>query len=137
LSLLRCRSGTGEKCFFAKHPWSGLSRVVQRVDVGEAEPMLALDSLEGLMSLVQAGVVEIHPGARGPTVSTAGPADIRPRSGEDVPWSAVIAAAGAVRADSNRAGCKALSKRRWKGLHVVVPVEPSAGWRKRNLLRPP
>src|SRR5262249_30028707 len=31
LSLLRCPSGTGEKCFFAKHPWSGLSRVVQRV----------------------------------------------------------------------------------------------------------
>src|SRR5262249_54554614 len=61
LSLLRCPSGTGEKCFFAKHPWAGLSRVVKHVDVGEKEPMLALDSAAGLMSLAQAGVVEIHP----------------------------------------------------------------------------
>ena len=26
LSLLRCPSGTHEKCFFAKHPWNGLER---------------------------------------------------------------------------------------------------------------
>ncbi len=130
LSLLRCPSGTGEKCFFAKHPWSGLSRVVQRVDVGEAEPMLALDSLEGLMSLVQAGVVEIHPwGSRADRLDRPDRLIFDLDPGEDVPWSAVITAAGAVRSRLESHGLKSFVKTSGgKGLHVVVPVEPSAGW---------
>jgi bifunctional non-homologous end joining protein LigD len=130
LSLLRCPSGTGEKCFFAKHPWSGLSRVVQRVDVGEAEPMLALDSLEGLMSLVQAGVVEIHPwGSHADRLDRPDRLIFDLDPGEDVPWSAVITAAGAVRDRLQSHGLKSFVKTSGgKGLHVVVPVEPSAGW---------
>src|SRR5258708_3843272 len=130
LSLLRCPSGTGEKCFFAKHPWSGLSRVVQRVDVGEEEPMLALDSLAGLMSLVQAGVVEIHPwGSRADRLDRPDRLIFDLDPGEDVPWSAVITAAGAVRGRLESLGLKSFVKTSGgKGLHVVVPVEPSAGW---------
>jgi bifunctional non-homologous end joining protein LigD len=130
LSLLRCPSGTGAKCFFAKHPWSGLSRVVQRVDVGEAEPMLALDSLEGLMSLVQAGVVEIHPwGSRADHLDRPDRLIFDLDPGEDVPWSAVITAARAVRGRLESRGLKSFVKTSGgKGLHVVVPVEPSAGW---------
>ena len=130
LSLLRCPSGTGEKCFFAKHPWSGLSRVVQRIDVGEAESMLALDSLEGLMSLVQAGVVEIHPwGSRADRLDRPDRLIFDLDPGEDVPWSAVITAAGAVRSRLESHGLKSFVKTSGgKGLHVVVPVEPSAGW---------
>src|SRR5207237_818019 len=45
LSLLRCPSGTAEKCFFAKHAWAGLSDRVQRVNVGERQPMLAIQDL--------------------------------------------------------------------------------------------
>ncbi len=130
LSLLRCPSGTGEKCFFAKHPWSGLSQVVQRVDVGEAEPMLALDSLEGLMSLVQAGVVEIHPwGSRADRLDRPDRLIFDLDPGEDVPWSAVITAAGAVRGRLQSHGLQSFVKTSGgKGLHVVVPVELSAGW---------
>jgi bifunctional non-homologous end joining protein LigD len=130
LSLLRCPSGTGEKCFFAKHPWSGLSRVVQRVDVGEAEPMLALDSLEGLMSLVQAGVIEIHPwGSRADRLDRPDRLILDLDPGEDVPWSAVITAAGEVRRRLESRGLKSFVKTSGgKGLHVVVPVEPSVGW---------
>ena len=61
LSLVRCPSGASEKCFFAKHAWQGLSDAVQGVDVGEKEQMLALNNLEGLIDLVQASVLEIHP----------------------------------------------------------------------------
>jgi bifunctional non-homologous end joining protein LigD len=130
LSLLRCPSGTGEKCFFAKHPWSGLSGVVQRVDVGEAEPMLTLDSLAGLMSLVQAGVVEIHPwGSRADRLDRPDRLIFDLDPGEDVPWSAVITAAGAVRRRLESRGLKSFVKTSGgKGLHVVVPVEPSANW---------
>ncbi len=130
LSLLRCPSGTGEKCFFAKHPWSGLSGAVQRVDVGETEPMLTLDSLAGLMSLVQAGVVEIHPwGSRADRLDRPDRLIFDLDPGEDVPWGDVIAAAGAVRSRLESRGLKSFVKTSGgKGLHVVVPVEPSAGW---------
>jgi bifunctional non-homologous end joining protein LigD len=131
LSLLRSPSGINEKGFFAKHPWSGLSNVVQRVDVGEKEPMLALDSPAGLMSLVQAGVVEIHPwGSRADHLEQPDRLIFDLDPGEDVPWSAVIAAAAEVRGRLETLGLKSFVKTSGgKGLHVVVPIEPpAAGW---------
>jgi bifunctional non-homologous end joining protein LigD len=104
--------------------------VVQRVDVGEAEPMLTLDSLPGLMSLVQAGVVEIHPwGSRADRLDRPDRLIFDLDPGEDVPWSAVITAAGEVRRRLESRGLQSFVKTSGgKGLHVVVPVEPSAGW---------
>ena len=61
LSLVRCPSGLAKPCFYAKHAWKGVSDAILRIDVGEDEPMLAIQDLEGLIALVQAGVLEIHP----------------------------------------------------------------------------
>jgi bifunctional non-homologous end joining protein LigD len=130
LSLLRCPSGTAAKCFFAKHPWAGLSAVAQRIDVGEAEPMLAIADLAGLVSLVQAGVAEIHPwGSRADRLEQPDRLIFDLDPGEDVPWSAVIAAAHEVRERLAGLGLTSFVKTSGgKGLHVVVPVEPMAGW---------
>jgi bifunctional non-homologous end joining protein LigD len=130
LSLLRCPSGTSEKCFFAKHPWAGLDDSVGRIEVGEKEPMLVIDDLAGLINMVQAGVVEIHPwGSR--TTHLEQPDrlifDLDP--GDGVPWSATIAAAQEVRgrlADLDLVSFVKTSG--GKGLHVVVPVAPQAEW---------
>ena len=130
LSLLRCPSGVSEKCFFAKHGWHGLSNAVRRVDIGEKEKMLTLDSLDGLIDLVQAGVVEIHPW--GSTVARLEQPDrlifdLDP--GEEVPWSAVIEAAFDVRSRLAALGLASFVKTSGgKGLHVVLPVAPSVGW---------
>ena len=98
LSLLRCPSGTSAKCFFAKHPWAGLAKEVERVDVGVDEPMIAIDDLDGLLNLVQASVVEIHPwGSRVDRLDEPDRLIFDLDPGEDVPWSAVIAAAREVR----------------------------------------
>ena len=126
LSLLRCPSGTGAKCFFAKHPWQGLDASVRRIDTGDKEPMVAVDELAGLMCLVQAGVVEIHPW--GSTVDHLEQPDrlifdLDP--GENVPWTAVIEAARDVRDRLVALGLQSFVKTSGgKGLHVVVPVEP-------------
>jgi bifunctional non-homologous end joining protein LigD len=130
LSLVRHPSGVNEKGFFAKHAWHGLSNAVRRVDVGEKEKMLAIDSFDGLLELVQAGVVEVHPW--GSTLASLERPDrlifdLDP--GEDVPWSAVIAAALDVRAKLEEFGLRSFVKTSGgKGLHVVLPVEPSTGW---------
>jgi bifunctional non-homologous end joining protein LigD len=130
LSLLRCPSGTAEKCFFAKHPWAGLDANVGRVDVGEKEPMMVIEDLPGLLNMVQAGVVEIHPwGSRVETLEQPDRLIFDLDPGEDVPWSATIAAAHAVRARLEALGLTSFLKTSGgKGLHVVVPIAPAADW---------
>jgi bifunctional non-homologous end joining protein LigD len=130
LSLVRCPSGVAAKCFYAKHAWAGISEAVRRVDVGEEEPMLVIDDLAGLITLVQAGVIEIHPWGS-PFSHLEQPDrlifDLDP--GEDVPWGAVIDAAREVRARLDDLGLTSFVKTSGgKGLHVVVPVTPSADW---------
>jgi bifunctional non-homologous end joining protein LigD len=130
LSLLRCPSGTGAKCFFAKHPWQGLDDSVGRIDVGEKEPMLVIDDLSGLLNMVQAGVVEIHPwGSRIEHLEQPDRLIFDLDPGEGVPWSATIAAAKEVRSRLAALGLTSFLKTSGgKGLHVVVPVEPQAEW---------
>jgi bifunctional non-homologous end joining protein LigD len=130
LSLLRCPSGVGEQCFFARHPFAGLSKAVRQVDVGEEEPGMALDGVEGLLSLVQAGVVEIHPwGSRADDLDHPDRLIFDLDPGEGAPWDAVIAAAVDVRDRLHARGLTSFVKTTGgKGLHVVVPVEPKAGW---------
>jgi bifunctional non-homologous end joining protein LigD len=130
LSLLRCPSGTGAKCFFAKHPWQGLDKRVRRVDTGDKEPMLAIDDITGLISLVQAGVVEIHPW--GSTIDHLEQPDrlifdLDP--GENVPWEVVIDAAYDVRDRLAALGLQSFVKTSGgKGLHIVAPIQPEADW---------
>jgi bifunctional non-homologous end joining protein LigD len=131
LSVLRAPSGTDAKGFFAKHPWAGLSQdVVEFVDVGEKEPMIAIHDLAGLISLVQAGVVEIHPwGSRASHLDAPDRLIFDLDPGEDVPWTEVIYAAGDIREHLADLGLKSFVKTSGgKGLHVVVPVEPVVAW---------
>ncbi len=132
LSLKRCPSGVEEKGFFAKHAWAGLDAAVRRVDVGEKEPMLAIDGLAGLLSFVQAGVVEIHPwGSRADRLEEPDRLIFDLDPGEGVAWSAVIAAARTVRDRLAELGLTSFVKTSGgKGLHVVVPVEPTADWKR-------
>jgi bifunctional non-homologous end joining protein LigD len=130
LSLVRCPSGAAEKCFYAKHAWAGLSKALQRVDVGEEEKMLMLDGLDGMIDLVQASVLEIHPW--GSTFTHLEQPDrlifdLDP--GDGVPWSAVVDAAIDLRTRLEDIGLTSFVKTSGgKGLHVVLPVQPSVGW---------
>jgi bifunctional non-homologous end joining protein LigD len=130
LSLVRCPSGVSKPCFYAKHAWQGVSKSLQRVNVGEKEPMLAIDDLEGLISLVQAGVLEIHPwGSRVETLEQPDRIIFDLDPGEDVPWGQVIAAALDVRERLERVGLQSFVKTSGgKGLHVVAPIAPEADW---------
>ena len=130
LSLVRCPAGVSEKCFFAKHYWHGLTGAMRRVDVGEKEKMLCLDGLDGLIDLVQASILEVHPW--GSTVAQLERPDrllfdLDP--GEGVPWAAVIEAAFDVRRRLEERGLKSFVKTSGgKGLHVVLPIEPTVAW---------
>ena len=131
LSLVRCPGGIAAECFFAKHGWAGLSGAVRRIPLGEKEPSLAIESIEGLLSLVQGNVLEIHPWGS----TLADPErpdrlifDLDP--GEEVSWGDVIDAAREVRKRLVE-GLKLESFVKTsggKGLHVVVPLLPDMDW---------
>lgn len=130
LSLLRCPSGVEAKCFFAKHAWAGLTDAVERVNVGEKDPMLAIHDLGGLLELVQAGVAEIHPwGSRVEKLEFPDRLIFDLDPGDDVPWGSVVDAARDVRSRLQKIGLESFLKTTGgKGLHVVVPVAPVVGW---------
>jgi bifunctional non-homologous end joining protein LigD len=133
LALVRCPNGIEGECFFQKHAFAGLTDAVEVARVrdgdGEAETLVIHD-LRGLITLVQANVLEIHPwGAR--LEDTEHPDtlifDLDP--GEGVDWGAVIEGARNIRRRLNAVGLESHVKTSGgKGLHVVSHLVPSIGW---------
>jgi bifunctional non-homologous end joining protein LigD len=126
LSLLRCPEGIEGEHFFQKHAAAGLSTERLRTVVdASGRQIIAIDDLGGLLSLVQAGVLEVH--VRG---SRLGRLDLCDRivldidPGEDVVWADVVAAARDVRARLAGVGLVSFVKLTGgKGLHVMLPME--------------
>ena len=133
LTLVRCPEGIREPCFYQKHPTRGTSPAVHAVAIRESrgvrDYMTVVDGA-GLLSLVQLGALEIHAwGARAPDVEHPDLVtfDLDPDAG--VPWSRTVAAAHAVRARLAELGLVSFAKTTGgKGVHVVVPLAPRAGW---------
>jgi bifunctional non-homologous end joining protein LigD len=133
LSLLRCPGGAAEACFFQKHLWKGANKAIRSVpDPGDPgdEPLIVIDDLDGLVGLVQAGVLEIHPwGSRLADIERPDMIILDLDPGEGVAWEAVVAAAGEVRERLQAAGLAAFVKTTGgKGIHVVSPLAPKADW---------
>jgi bifunctional non-homologous end joining protein LigD len=130
LSLVRCPQGQGGTCFFAKHAWMGISDAVRLVDTGDDKPMLAIDGLEGLLSLVQMNVLEIHVwGSRVKDLERPDRMVFDLDPGEGVTWADVRKAALELRQRLETAALRSFVKTTGgKGLHVVVPLQPKADW---------
>jgi bifunctional non-homologous end joining protein LigD len=132
LSLVRCPGGVGKSCFYAKHIWDGADKSLLPVDIGEAEPLLAIRDLDGLIALVQANVLEIHPwGSRVETLEQPDRIIFDLDPGEDVAWEEVIEGAFEVRERLKKLRLESFVKTTGgKGLHVVAPIAPTADWDK-------
>src|SRR5205085_7234549 len=61
LALVRCPGGIAQTCFFQKHAWASISEhIIRGRDPEGGEELLAINNVEGLISLTQASVLEIH-----------------------------------------------------------------------------
>jgi len=130
LALVRCPDGTKGECFFQKHASAGLdNKYLKMVIDKNRRQVLAVEDLDGLLSLVQAGVLEVH--VRGSRIDRLDICDrivfdIDP--GPDVPWTQVVAAARDVRARLAAIDLVSFVKLSGgKGLHVVLPTT-GADW---------
>jgi bifunctional non-homologous end joining protein LigD len=130
LALVRCPEGTKGECFFQKHASAGLTEKNLRTMIdSKRRQIIAIEDLDGMLSLVQAGVLEVH--VRGSLIDRLDRCDrivfdIDP--GEEVGWPAVVAAARDVRERLAAIKLESFVKLSGgKGLHVVLPVE-GADW---------
>lgn len=133
LSTVRCPQGRSGKCFFQKHLGTTFSEPVRAIRVKEKSgpaDYIAIDSVEGLITLVQFGVIEIHPwGAHEDDLDAPDLLTFDLDPGEGVGWEALPLAARRVRDMLSQDGLESFPKLTGgKGLHVVVPLTPKAGW---------
>ena len=143
LALVRCPDGIKGQCFFQKHAAAGLtSDHIKRHKDKEGEELIYVEDLDGLLTLVQAGVLEIH--VWGSTIDDVEHAnrivfDLDP--GDDVPWAAVNKAARdlrerlarsrsrQLREDDRRQGaaCRGADRRHAVGRHEGLRARDGAG----------
>jgi bifunctional non-homologous end joining protein LigD len=131
LALVRCPNGVDQSCFFQKHAWEGAGTHLALVeDPGEAKPLVSIDDFDGLMALVQASVLEIHPwGATAARLETPDRLVFDLDPGEGIGWGDLAAAARDVRARLQADKIESFVKTSGgKGLHVVAPIAPRHGW---------
>lgn len=133
LSTVRCPGGRSGPCFFQKHPGDTFSEPVGSIRLveksGPAE-YLCISSAEGLITLAQFGVIEIHPwGSRGERLEQPDLLTFDLDPGPSVGLEALKAAARRVREVLAELGLESFVKTSGgKGLHVNVPLAPRAGW---------
>jgi bifunctional non-homologous end joining protein LigD len=125
LALVRCPDGTAGECFFQKHASAGLSEQYLKTVIDKNKrQIIAIEDLDGLLSLVQAGVLEVH--VRGSRIDRLDLCDrivFDMDPGPGIAWREVIAAARDVR--ERLAGLDLTSFVKLtggKGLHVVLPI---------------
>ncbi|MBK0054001.1 DNA ligase D [Stenotrophomonas sp. S39] len=133
LSLLRCPDGVGKACFFQKHHGPGLGDGVHAVPLQQKsgrEDYVYIDDARGLLQLVQMNTLELHPW--GATVEDPEHPDrlvfdLDP--GDGVSWAQVKSGAREVRDRLQLVGLQSFVRLSGgKGVHVVVPLQPKAGW---------
>ena len=127
IALLRCPEGAKGQCFFQKHAHTGIPIEHLHLVPEKGDKIISIDGLDGLIALVQGGVLEIH--TRGTTIGNRERADrlvfdLDPGPGTS--WKDVVEAAREVRARLSKLKLKSFLKTSGgKGLHVVVPIKPT------------
>ncbi len=132
LSLLRCPENWHD-CFFQRHYIDSTPKVLKAVSIAtknKQEPYVYLNTTEGLLSLVQMNVLEVHPWGsvidhiENPDFIVF---DLDP--GPSVTWEEIVTAAFEIKKHLNEFNLVSFVKTTGgKGLHVVVPIEPEYEW---------
>ena len=130
ISMVRCPEGIGHECFFQRHVGLGKSEHIHEVDVkvkGTGREYVMINDVKGLISLIQWGVIEIHPWQC--SVDDLEKPDriifdLDPDP--SVTWKDVVEATFEVKRRMEELGLKTFLKTTGgKGLHVVIPITPN------------
>jgi bifunctional non-homologous end joining protein LigD len=132
-TLVRCPEGLAKPCFYQKHIGYWAPDSLRRVKIQEKKKVgeyLVVDDLPGLIGLAQMGILEVH--TWNSTMDHLEQPDrvvfdLDPDT--SVGWAMVVKTAERVRELLEGLGLAAYVKTTGgKGLHVVTPLRPEAGW---------
>jgi bifunctional non-homologous end joining protein LigD len=134
LTLLRCPE-IFKDCFFQKHATGRSTENIKRVaavEDGKRVYYMTVDSVEGLMDLVQLGALEIHTwGSRSDDLDHPDRAAFDIDPGPGVEWVRLVEAANLIRGLLKELGIKSFVKTTGgKGLHVVFPLDSTNTWKE-------
>ena len=134
LTLVRCPEGVGGDCFYQKHGDQHFHESIGRVPIaendGDERVYTYVDSVAGLIGMVQMGVLEMHTSnARRQNFERPDRFVIDLDPAPDVPWARTVAAAFQVRDRLEELRLESWVKSTGgKGLHIVVPLARRHGW---------
>jgi bifunctional non-homologous end joining protein LigD len=133
LTLVRCPEGQAGECFYQKHVTSQFPSSIRRVDVeedGKTVPYGAVDSLPGLIGLVQMGVLELHVwGAHRDQIERPDYLVLDLDPDEGLEWERIVEGALLLRDLLAATGLRSFLKTTGgKGLHVVLPLARRHSW---------
>lgn len=133
ISLLRCPSGVKADCFYQRNVGAGLGGHVHPFAwnyKGRSYQYIYVTDPQGIMQMIQMGVIEIHPwGATIDRIHTPDRMIFDLDPDPIVPFSAVKRAAVEIRRRLAKAGLVSFLKcTGGKGLHIVVPLSPTTPW---------
>ena len=135
LTLVRAPDGVKGKSFYVRHAGDWAPRELRQVEVpdgtGSGSTMIA-DDVAGLVALAQMNVLEIHAwNARVATIEQPDRMVFDLDPGPRVSWTTIVEGALHVRAALQLLELESFVKTTGsKGLHVVVPLVPDAGWKE-------
>ena len=130
LSLLRCTSDSTKPCFFFKHFATGLPDTLVPIPEKGKQPFFALNTPEGLNTIVQYGTLEIHPwNCHRDDVERADQIVMDFDPDPTVTFATVKDGAFELKEMLDGLGLKSFVKvTGGKGVHVQFPFEPRYGW---------
>ena len=134
LSLVRCPQGGQRHCFYQKHATDGFPEAIREVPIeessGDTENYMYVHDAKGLVAAVQMGTLEFH--IWGATIGRLEKPDrlvfdLDPDPSVD--FATVKTAAARLRDELAGIGLKTVAMvTGGKGVHVIVPLRPHAGW---------
>lgn len=134
LSLLRCPDGSAAECFFQRHMGqerpAGVESFVWEGSRPSSRSYLYVTNLEGVLGLVQRGVIEFHTwGSTMPRADRPDRFTIDLDPAPEVGWERLVEAAQLVHGLLDELGLASFLKTTGgKGLHIVVPLRRGPEW---------
>ncbi|MCZ4091565.1 DNA ligase D [Sinorhizobium psoraleae] len=134
VSLVRCPQGGQRQCFFQKHASDGFPDAIREVPIeeasGETENYMYVHDAKGLVAAVQMGTLEFHIwGAKIDRLEKPDRLVFDLDPDPSVDFATVKAAAAALRDELADIGLRTVAMvTGGKGVHVIVPLRPHAGW---------